>query len=56
MQHVGPQKKLQDPTFRGIIRNSLQRVSVETSEKIKKIIDEDQKKTLGYTYMNPDVP
>jgi len=48
--------KRQDPTFRGISLDSLRRVSVKASEKIHKIIDEDQKKTLGYTYMNPHHP
>jgi len=48
--------KLQDPTYRGIAHNSLRRVSVEANEKINKLIDEDQKKTLGYTYMNPRRP
>jgi len=48
--------KVQNPTFRGISPNSLRTVSVKASEKINKIIDEDKKKTLGYTYMNPHHP
>jgi len=48
--------KHQNPTFQGISMNSLRRVSVEAHEKIDKIMEEDNKKTQGYTYMNPPRP
>jgi len=47
--------KQQNSTFQGISADSFRIVSVETREKIDKIIEED-KKTRGYTYMNPRRP
>ena len=48
--------KQQNPTFRGISMNIVRRVSVEAHEQISKIIEEDKKKTLGYTYMKTNMP
>jgi len=41
--------KNQQPTFRGIMNQSLSRVSVEAHEKISKIMEDDKKKTRGYS-------
>jgi len=48
--------KQQNPTFRGYSMNILRRVSVEAQEEIDKIIKEDEKKTLGYSYMKTNMP
>lgn len=43
--------KKQNPTFGGISHSLLRRVSLEAREKIEKIIEEDHKKTHGFTLL-----
>jgi len=43
--------KKQNPTFRGISRYHMSRLSLEAQEKIDKIMEEDRKKTHGFTFL-----